>query len=147
MKWSRHSLRIEPMRVAIRILPRGMGSGETLLHPHRMGGCRERLANRPQDSVRIERNAPASSIGLGIVEFAFVESLYDFDSIRMNSLPTQSRNLPDPQRTHNHEGNDGFCGFWQPFDYTAYILLCEHDRRLPCLLAWQPDTLRGIGAN
>jgi len=48
--------------------------------------------------VRIERNAPATSIGLGIIEFAFVESLYHFDSIRMNSLPAQSCNLSDPQR-------------------------------------------------
>src|SRR6267378_2790917 len=30
--------------LAIRILPRGMRSGEHLLNPHRMGGCRERLS-------------------------------------------------------------------------------------------------------
>src|SRR6267378_8608231 len=30
--------------LAIRILPRGMRSGEHLVNPHRMGGCRERLA-------------------------------------------------------------------------------------------------------
>jgi hypothetical protein len=106
-----------------------------------------RIQHPPQDSVRIERNAPATSIGFGIVEFAFVETLHDFDSIRMDSLPTQSRNLSDPQRTHDHQGHERFGGFSQPFDDTAYILLCEHNRRLPCLLAWQPDALCGIGAN
>jgi len=30
--------------LAIRILPRGVKSGEHLVNPHRMGGCRERLA-------------------------------------------------------------------------------------------------------
>jgi hypothetical protein len=36
-------------------------------------------------------------IGLGIIELALVESLYDFDSIRLNSPPTQSSDLSDPQ--------------------------------------------------
>ena len=98
-----------------------------------------RIQNCPQDSVGIERNAPASSIGLGIVEFAFVETFHDFDSIRVNSHPTQSCNLSDPQRTHYLQGNDGFCGFWQRIDHTAYILLCEYNRRLPCLFARQPN--------
>jgi len=45
------------------------------------------IQNRPQDSVGIERNAPATGIGLGIIELAFVETFHDFDSIRMDSLP------------------------------------------------------------
>ena len=65
----------------------------------------------------------------------------------MNSLPTQSCNLSDPQRTDHHQRDDGFGRLRQIVDHTAYILLCEHNRRLPCLLAWQPDALRGIGAN
>jgi hypothetical protein len=55
------------------------------------------LQNRPQDSIRIKRNAPATGIGLGIVELALVEALHDFDSIRLNSLLTQSGDLSDPQ--------------------------------------------------
>jgi hypothetical protein len=75
-----------------------IGENEILRFPvlRCLSGC---IQNRPQDSVGIERNAPPSSIGLGIVEFAFVKTFDDFDSIRMNSLPTQSCNLSDPQRT------------------------------------------------
>ena len=51
--------------------------------------------------MRIERNASATSIGLGIVEFAFVEALHDFDSIGMDSPPTQSDNLSDPLRFYD----------------------------------------------
>ena len=55
-------------------------------------GC---IQNRPQDSVGIERNAPATGVGLGVVELAFVEAFHDFDLIRMNSLPAQSGDLTD----------------------------------------------------
>ncbi len=47
-----------------------------------------RVENCPQDSERIQRNAPMPCIGLGVVEFAFVEAFYDFDTIGMNSSPS-----------------------------------------------------------
>jgi hypothetical protein len=48
----------------------------------------EGFQNTPQDSEGIEWDAPASGIGLGVVELAFIESLDDIDSVRVNSFPT-----------------------------------------------------------
>src|SRR6266853_1738332 len=57
------------------------------------------IENRPQDSEGIQRNAPMTSIGLSVVEFALIEALYDFNAVEMNSSPPQRGNLSDPQRT------------------------------------------------
>src|SRR6201987_2992521 len=72
-----------------------IGENEIIRFPilRSLPGC---VQNRPQDSVGIERDAPATGIGVGIVEFAFVETFHDFDSIRLKSLPTQSRALSEP---------------------------------------------------
>jgi len=61
------------------------------------------------------------SIGFGIVEFAFVETLHDLDSIRVNPFPSQSCHLSDPQRTNYDRHNDGSCWFAQRLDHTAYF--------------------------
>jgi hypothetical protein len=53
--------------------------------------------NTTQDSEGIKRDAPSTSIGFRIVKFALVETLHDFDSIRVNPLPPQRCNLSDPQ--------------------------------------------------
>src|SRR5438128_11784293 len=55
-----------------------------------------RIENRPQDSERIQRDAPTTSISLSAVEFALIESLYDFNTVGMNSSPPQRGNLSDP---------------------------------------------------
>ena len=60
------------------------------------------IENRPQDSERIQRDAPTPGIGLSVVEFALIEALYDFNAVEMNSSPPQRGNLSDPQRTNNH---------------------------------------------
>src|SRR6185312_16643766 len=83
-------------------------------------GC---FQNRLQDSVRIKRNAPATCIGFRIVELAFVETLYDFDSIRMNSLPTQSTNLTNSHGTNHHQRNDGLGRLRQCIDDASNVLL------------------------
>ncbi len=61
--------------------------------------------NSPQDSERIERNTPTPSVGLGVVEFAFLQAFYDFDTVGMNSSPPQRGNFSDPQRTDNHHSS------------------------------------------
>src|ERR1700746_2889446 len=45
--------------LAIRILPRGMRSGEHLVRPHRMGSCRERFAI---NSIAIAQQVARSTI-------------------------------------------------------------------------------------
>ena len=45
--------------LAIRILPRGMRSREHLVNPHRMGGCRERLAI---DSIAVAQQVARCTI-------------------------------------------------------------------------------------
>jgi len=47
------------------------------------------IENPPQDSERIQRNAPTTSIGLSVVEFAFIEALNDFNAVGLNSSPPQ----------------------------------------------------------
>src|ERR1700756_4876210 len=88
-------------------------------------------------SERIEGKTAASSIGLRIVEFALVKTFCDFDSIRMNSLPAQSCNLTDPQRTDYHQRDNVFRPLRQVVDHTSYVLFREHYPRIPCLFPRQ----------
>jgi hypothetical protein len=65
------------------------------------------IQNRLQDSVGIELNAPATCTGLGIIEFAFVETFHDFDSILTNSLPAQSGELSEKLYGTSRRGRSG----------------------------------------
>jgi hypothetical protein len=47
-----------------------------------------RIENSPQDSERIKRNAPTPSIGLRVVEFAFVKAFYETFKVLLEVLGT-----------------------------------------------------------
>jgi hypothetical protein len=65
--------------------------------------------------------------------------MHDFDSIRMNPLPSQCCHLSDSQRTDDNQCNDGFRWFGQRIDHTAYVLFCKNNGRLPGFLVRQTE--------
>jgi hypothetical protein len=101
MKWSRHSLRIEP----IGILPRGMRSGENLVNAHRMDGCRERLAI---NSVAIAQQVAWRTIpGEGLNRLPgrpFCRGMRGYAKVK-ESAAIMRQNQENEEQTESRRGN------------------------------------------
>src|SRR6267378_818472 len=91
--------------LAIRILPRGMRSGEHLVNPHRMGGCRERLAI---NSVAIAQQVAGRTIpGEGLDELPrrpFCRGMRGYAKVK-ESAAIMRQNQKNEEQTESRRGN------------------------------------------
>ena len=91
--------------IAIRILPRGMRSGEHLLNPHRMGGCRERLAI---NSVAIAQQVAWCTIpGEGLDQLPgrpFCRGIRGYAKVK-ESAAIMRQNQKNEEQTKSRRGN------------------------------------------
>src|SRR6266481_5831252 len=91
--------------IAIRILPRGMRSGEHLLNPHRMGGCRERLAI---NSVAIAQQVAWCTIpGEGLDQLPgrpFCRGMRGYAKVK-ESAAIMRQNQKNEEQTKSRRGN------------------------------------------
>src|SRR5437660_3143924 len=91
--------------LAIRILPRGVKSGEHLVNPHRMGGCRERLAI---NSVAIAQQVAWCTIpGEGLDQLPgrpFCRGMRGYAKVK-ESTAIMRQNQKNEEQTESRRGN------------------------------------------